>query len=66
MMEHLAGTVVVYRAPPEHRCDLPGWRDRRRAHIRLGDRVECLECHRVWVWQVFNGWETSWKAWERC
>ena len=35
-------------------------------NIGLGDRVECLECHRVWVWQVFNGWETSWKAWERC
>ena len=56
-------TIVAKHVGP-HACRLPGWLERRRRGIRLGDIVECNGCHQRWEWRDI-GWFDCQKIWWR-
>lgn len=55
-------TTIVAKFIGAHVCDLPGWRERRRRGINLGDRLRCGECGQEWEWKTM-GWYDTWKVW---
>lgn len=58
-------SVTVVRHPdPQHRCDLPGWRRRRRLGVVVGTVVRCDQCRQHWKW-LWRGWTDSGKEWVR-
>ncbi|MDE2101506.1 MAG: hypothetical protein KGL39_29945 [Patescibacteria group bacterium] len=57
-------TTIVSKYVGPHPCSLPGRKERRKQGIRLGDVIECNDCHQRWEWKEI-GWGDSQKEWFR-
>lgn len=44
------GISVLTKGEAKHYCDLPGYRIRKKLHIRIGSVVQCDDCHLRWQW----------------
>ena len=56
----MSGRLLSHGEKP-HRCDVPGWRERRKAKIRDNAIWQCDECGRQYRW-AYDGWDctSSW------
>ncbi len=54
------GVVVVNKQPiqePQHLCELPKWKARKRLGVRLYTVVKCKNCPAKYQWLRTGAWE---------